>query len=57
MERLSGQEARTHGWRVAKQVARKAREAGFAGVVLMGLRFETVVGEAYDAWYDDSLDA
>jgi len=24
---------------------------GFAGIVLMGLRFETVVGEAFDAWH------
>ena len=47
---LSESEARAEGWRLAREVARVARTAGFAGVVLMGLRFDTVVGEAYDAW-------
>ena len=32
---------------------RCAREAGFAGIVLMGLRFDTVVGEAYEVWHTD----
>jgi 5,10-methylenetetrahydrofolate reductase len=50
---LGESEARAEGWRVAKEVARAARDAGFAGVVLMGLRFETVVGEAYDVWHAD----
>ena len=48
---LSAAEARVEGWKAAKQAARCAREAGFAGVVLMGLKFETVVGEAYDIWH------
>jgi 5,10-methylenetetrahydrofolate reductase len=48
-------EQRNFGWRVGKAVARRARAAGFAGVVLMGLKFETAVGEAYDAWHDDAL--
>jgi 5,10-methylenetetrahydrofolate reductase len=48
-------EQRRFGWRVAKAVARRARAAGFAGVVLMGLKFETAVGEAYDAWHDDAV--
>ena len=53
-ERLSGlseEDARAEGWRSAKAVATAAREAGFAGIVLMGLRFSTVVGEAYDVWH------
>jgi 5,10-methylenetetrahydrofolate reductase len=50
---LSEDEARAEGWRQAKEAARCARQAGFAGVVLMGLRFETVVGEAYDVWHQD----
>jgi 5,10-methylenetetrahydrofolate reductase len=53
-ERLAGlpaDEQRAEGWRVAKQAAAAARDAGFAGIVLMGLRFETVVGEAYDVWH------
>jgi 5,10-methylenetetrahydrofolate reductase len=45
------------GWRVAKGVAAAAQLAGFAGIILMGLRFETAVGEAYEAWYDDRLSA
>jgi len=47
----SSEEARAEGWRAARQAARRAREAGFAGMVLMGLRFETLVGEAYDVWH------
>jgi 5,10-methylenetetrahydrofolate reductase len=53
-DRLAGlpaEEQRAEGWRVAKQAAAAARDAGFAGIVLMGLRFETVVGEAYDVWH------
>jgi hypothetical protein len=37
---------------MAKEAAAAARDAGFAGIVLMGLRFDTVVGEAYDVWHD-----
>ncbi len=52
---LSEAEARAEGWRNAKAAAARAREVGFAGVVLMGLRFDTVVGEAYDIWHDEAL--
>ena len=48
---LSETDARAQGWRVAKEASQRAREAGFAGIVLMGLRFDTVVGEAYDVWH------
>ena len=48
---LSKAEARAEGWRAARESARRAREAGFAGMVLMGLKFETLVGEAYDVWH------
>ena len=50
---LSDTDARAEGWRAAKEVATGARDAGFAGIVLMGLRFDTVVGEAYDVWHAD----
>jgi methionine synthase / methylenetetrahydrofolate reductase(NADPH) len=50
---LTEEEARAEGWRAAKEAATRAREAGFAGIVLMGLRFDTVVGEAYDVWHRD----
>ena len=49
-------ELRGMGWRFAREAADCARESGFAGVVLMGLRFETVIGEAHDAWYADRAD-
>ena len=54
LSKLPDDEARAEGWRSAKAVAVAAREAGFAGIVLMGLRFSTVVGEAYDVWHADS---
>ncbi|MGI8658806.1 MAG: hypothetical protein ACR2K4_08605 [Candidatus Limnocylindria bacterium] len=48
---LTEEDARAEAWRVAKAASVCAREAGFAGIVLMGLRFSTVVGEAYDMWH------
>jgi 5,10-methylenetetrahydrofolate reductase len=50
-------ERRALGWRVAKAIAQEARGAGFAGIVIMGLRFETAVGEAFDVWHDDRVAA
>jgi 5,10-methylenetetrahydrofolate reductase len=48
-------EQRLLGWRIAKAVAAEAREAGFAGIVIMGLRFSTAVDEAYEIWQDDRI--
>jgi hypothetical protein len=48
---LERDDRRTAAWAVARDVARTARDIGFAGIVLMGLRFETAVGEAFDAWH------
>jgi 5,10-methylenetetrahydrofolate reductase len=56
MDAVPEKEQRTFAWGVAKAVAERARRAGFAGVVLMGLRFETATGEAYDAWHDDRIE-
>jgi 5,10-methylenetetrahydrofolate reductase len=50
---LTESEARAEGWKAAKAAASLAREAGFAGIVLMGLRFDTVVGEAFEVWHRD----
>jgi 5,10-methylenetetrahydrofolate reductase len=50
LERNPEDDARAEGWRLAREAADCARESGFAGVVLMGLRFETVIGEAHEAW-------
>jgi len=54
---LSDAEQRAEGWRLAREAAVAARGAGFAGVVLMGLRFDTVVGEAYDEWHSATATA
>ena len=48
---LDPEQRRAEAWRVARAAAHDAQALGFAGIVLMGLRFETVVGEAYDAWH------
>lgn len=55
LQSMSANEQRRTGWRTARAVAAEARRAGFAGIVLMGLKFETVAGEAYEAWHDDAL--
>ncbi len=41
---------RTFGWTTAKEAADAARQEGAAGVVLMGLKFDTVIGEAHTEW-------
>jgi 5,10-methylenetetrahydrofolate reductase len=56
LEAVPERDRRRFGWSVAKAVAARAKQAGFAGVVLMGLRFETATGEAYDAWNDDRIE-
>lgn len=48
---LPPEQQRAAGWRAARAAARCAREVGFGGVILMGLRFSTVVGEAWDEWH------
>jgi 5,10-methylenetetrahydrofolate reductase len=39
-------------WEASRQVASAAAEAGAAGTILMGLRFDTVIDEAALAWSD-----
>lgn len=51
LERVPEEDRRREAWRVARETASRAREVGFSGVILMGLRFETVVGEAHDMWH------
>ena len=38
------------GWEIAAEMEQKARDSGAAGVVLMGLKFESIVDEAIRAW-------
>jgi 5,10-methylenetetrahydrofolate reductase len=51
LDTMTPEAARDNAWRLAREAADCARESGFAGVVLMGLRFETVIGEAHDVWH------
>jgi 5,10-methylenetetrahydrofolate reductase len=55
LERVPEGDRRREAWRIARETAARARAAGFAGIVLMGLRFETLVGEAHDAWHAPDL--
>jgi 5,10-methylenetetrahydrofolate reductase len=38
------------GWEIVTEMERKAQDAGAAGVVLMGLKFDSIVDEALRAW-------
>jgi 5,10-methylenetetrahydrofolate reductase len=44
---IEAPEQRSFGWAAARRLGERAAQAGFAGLVLMGLRFETVVDEAH----------
>jgi hypothetical protein len=41
---------RERAWDLSLEVAQSARDAGFGGVILTGLRFDTVVDEAAGVW-------
>lgn len=43
-------DARRYGWEQSIEIERRARESGVAGVILMGLKFDTVVDEAALIW-------
>jgi 5,10-methylenetetrahydrofolate reductase len=47
---IDGADRRQLAWMITREVEQKAKEAGFAGVVLMGLKYDTVVGEAATWW-------
>jgi 5,10-methylenetetrahydrofolate reductase len=52
-ERLEGSApdvGRKLGWEIMGEMERRARDSGAAGVILMGLKFESLVGEAVEAW-------
>jgi hypothetical protein len=42
--------ARKLGWELAVEMEKRARDAGAAGVILMGLKFDSVVTEAAENW-------
>jgi hypothetical protein len=52
-ERLSDLDlevGRKLGWELTGELERRAQDAGAAGVILMGLKYDSVVGEAADRW-------
>lgn len=51
---LPSEDRRAFGWSVATATAAAARREGAAGVVLMGLHFDTVIDEAAEAWRSGS---
>ena len=42
--------ARKMAWELTSELENRARDAGAAGVILMGLKYDSVVGEAVDKW-------
>lgn len=56
LEATPEHQLRRTAWAIAKGAAVNARRAGFAGIVLMGLKFQTAIGEAFDVWHDDSIE-
>ncbi len=38
------------GWEITAEIEQRAKDSGAAGVVLMGLKFDSVIGEAVRAW-------
>jgi 5,10-methylenetetrahydrofolate reductase len=42
--------ARKLAWELTGELEARARDAGAAGVILMGLKFDSVVGEATESW-------
>ena len=55
LEAIPNADRRALGWRIAKAIAGEARAAGFAGIVIMGLLFETAIEEAYEVWHDPAV--
>jgi len=50
LAQLPDEDHREFAWRNMAEIARRAEDAGLAGVILTGLRFETLVDEAANAW-------
>jgi len=52
IEAVPAAEQRALGWEIVSEMEKKASDSGAAGVVLMGLKFSSVVNEAAKAWPD-----
>ena len=47
---LTPEVSRKLAWELTSELDRRARDSGAAGVILMGLKYESVVGEAAENW-------
>ena len=47
---LTPEVGRKLGWELTSELEKRAQDAGAAGVILMGLKYDSVVGEAADNW-------
>jgi 5,10-methylenetetrahydrofolate reductase len=47
---LAPEVGRKVGWELTSELEKRARDAGAAGVILMGLKYDSVVGEAAERW-------
>jgi hypothetical protein len=47
---LAPEVGRKLGWELISEIERRTRDAGAAGVILMGLKYDSVVGEAAEKW-------
>ena len=54
LSELEPQVGRKLGWESIAELERRARDAGAAGVILMGLKYDSIVGEAAESWLQRS---
>jgi 5,10-methylenetetrahydrofolate reductase len=47
---LAPEVSRKLGWELIADMEKRAQDAGAAGVILMGLKYDSVVGEAAESW-------
>jgi hypothetical protein len=47
---LTPEVGRKLAWELTTELEKRAEDAGAAGVILMGLKFDSVVGDAADNW-------
>lgn len=53
LDRPDAAARRAAGWRLALEAEQRAADAGCAGVIVMGLKFETLVDEAAAVWHNN----
>ncbi len=50
LDAAANSERRALAWQACREAERRASDAGCAGVILMGLKFSSVLGEAVEEW-------